>query len=145
MIVEGPLGLAQLLETTIINLVSFPSLIATNARRFGIPNSRMKMIAGRDVQLSEFGLRRAQGPDGGLSASQYSYLGGFDSTSNVLCGKTYGVTVNGTMAHSFVTSFTSLEEVKDLTLLNVNLLKRTLEFKEKLGVVSFFYIVYEYS
>ncbi|XP_073855779.1 nicotinate phosphoribosyltransferase isoform X3 [Macaca fascicularis] len=59
------------------------------------------------------GLRRAQGPDGGLTASTYSYLGGFDSSSNVLAGQLRGVPVAGTLAHSFVTSFSGSEVPPD--------------------------------
>ena len=62
---------------------------------------------------SQFGLRRAQGPDGGFSASKYCIIGGFDGTSNVIAGKLLGedVKVKGTHAHAFVQSFKGLEEV----------------------------------
>jgi nicotinate phosphoribosyltransferase len=97
--VEGPLAIAQLVETALLNLINFSTLIATNA-------ARMRYAVGDGVSLAEFGLRRAQGPDGGMTATRSAIIGGFDSTSNVLGGKLMDIPLSGTHAHAFVQSFT---------------------------------------
>ncbi|XP_015994707.2 nicotinate phosphoribosyltransferase isoform X1 [Rousettus aegyptiacus] len=104
--VSGPLLVVQLLETPLLCLVGYASLISTNA-------ARLRLIAGPEKRLLEMGLRRAQGPDAGLTASTYSYLGGFDGSSNMLAGQLRGVPVVGTLAHSFVTSFSGTEVPPD--------------------------------
>jgi len=92
---------AQIVETVVLNVLNFESLIATKA-------SRMRHSAG-DRILADFGLRRAQG-FGGLQASRSSMVGGFDSTSNVLSGFCDDVEISGTQAHSWIQSFeTELE------------------------------------
>ncbi len=97
--VTGPLLVAQILETPLLNLINFQTLIATKA-------ARLRLAAGDDPIL-EFGLRRAQGIDGGLAAARAAYAGGCDGTSNVMAGKVYGIPVKGTHAHSWVLSFDS--------------------------------------
>lgn len=86
-------------------MINFPSLIATNA-------ARMRIVAGPSVTLLEFGLRRAQGPDGAISATKYSFVGGFDGSSNVLAGKLTGIPVKGTHAHAYVQSYVNLNELQ---------------------------------
>jgi nicotinate phosphoribosyltransferase len=92
--VRGPLIQAQLIETALLTIINFQTLIATKA-------ARMRLAAKNDTIL-EFGLRRAQGIDGGISASRAAYIGGCDATSNVLAGKLFDIPVRGTHAHSWV-------------------------------------------
>jgi nicotinate phosphoribosyltransferase len=95
--IQAPLIEAQLIETALLTLVNFPTLIATKA-------ARIVQAAQGDAVL-EFGLRRAQGIDGGLTASRAAYIGGCAATSNVLAGQIYGIPVKGTHSHSWVMSF----------------------------------------
>eukprot|EP00038_Savillea_parva_P021917 m.36349 g.36349 ORF g.36349 m.36349 type:complete len:581 (+) comp5395_c0_seq1:154-1896(+) len=102
---RGPLLIVQLMETPFLTMVNFASLVCTNA-------ARHRIAVGDKIKLLEFGLRRAQGPDGGLSASRYCYMGGFDATSNVLAGQIFGIPVKGTHAHAYVTSFVKEDEAR---------------------------------
>ena len=95
--VTGPIIDCQLLETALLNLVNFQTLVATKAARV--------VHAAEGHPVSDFGLRRAQGPDGGLAVARASYIGGVSSTSNVLAGRIYDIPVFGTHAHSWVMSF----------------------------------------
>ena len=94
--VEGTIIEAQIIETLLLNLLNFQTLIATKA-------SRIRQSA-KGHKLIDFGLRRAQST-GGYHASRAAYIGGFDATSNVRAGRDYGIPVSGTMAHSFIQSY----------------------------------------
>ncbi|BDG10405.1 nicotinate phosphoribosyltransferase [Anaeromyxobacter paludicola] len=95
--VKGPIIPCMLLETPLLDLVNFQTLIATKAARV--------CLAARGEPVVEFGLRRAQGVDGALAASRAAYLGGCAGTSNVLAGRLFGIPVKGTHAHSWVMLF----------------------------------------
>jgi nicotinate phosphoribosyltransferase len=95
--VTGPLLECQLLETPLLNLINFSTLIATKAARV--------CLAADGDEVIEFGLRRAQGIDGGVTASRAAYVGGCQSTSNVLAGRLFEIPVRGTHAHSWVMAF----------------------------------------
>lgn len=103
--VRAPLLDAQLIETTLLALINFQTLIATKA-------SRLRLAAGDDEVL-EFGLRRAHGLNGGLSGSRAAFIGGIDATSNVLAAARFGIPVRGTHAHSWIMAFDSEPEAFD--------------------------------
>jgi nicotinate phosphoribosyltransferase len=92
--VTAPLPEAQLVETRLINLVHFQTIIASKAARM--------VLAAPGKQLLDFGLRRAHGAEAGLLAARASYLAGFAGTATVLAGRDFGIPIVGTMAHSFV-------------------------------------------
>src|SRR5438876_3246769 len=100
--VVGPILQAQIVETALLNMINFQSLIATKASRV--------VYAAKGDAVIDFGLRRAQGVDGAESASRAAYIGGCAGTSNVLAGSMYGIPVRGTHAHSWVMSFPSERE-----------------------------------
>jgi nicotinate phosphoribosyltransferase len=100
--VTGPLLQAQILESLLLNVINFQTLIATKAARI--------CRAAASGSVLEFGLRRAQGESGALLASRAAYLGGCSATSNVLAGKRYDIPVRGTHAHSWVMAFDTERE-----------------------------------
>jgi len=100
--VSAPLIEAQILETFLINTMGVASMLATKAARC------VHAAGGRPI--ADFSLRRTQGIHAGMTVARSSYIAGFASTSNVLAGKRWGIPISGTMAHSFVTAFTSETE-----------------------------------
>ena len=96
--VEGPLGHCQLVETAILNIINYQTLIATKA-------SRIRAVIGKEDLVSEFGSRRAQEMDAAIWGTRAAYIGGFHSTSNVRAGKKFGIPISGTHAHSLVQAY----------------------------------------
>jgi nicotinate phosphoribosyltransferase len=95
--VRGPLLQAQIVESVLLTIVGFQTLVASKAARV--------VEAAGDAPVLEFGLRRSQGPDGAISAARAAYIGGVHATSNVLAGRLFGIPVRGTHAHSWVQAF----------------------------------------
>ena len=95
--VTAPLPVAQLVETRLVNLLHFQTLIASKAVRM--------VLAARGRRLIDFGLRRAHGAEAGLLAARAAYIAGFDGTATALAEPLYGIPIYGTMAHSFVQTF----------------------------------------
>lgn len=95
--VKAPILQAQLIETAILNIMNFQTLIATKAAKI--------CYAAKNDLVMEFGLRRAQAPDAGIYGARAAVIGGCNSTSNVLAGKMFGIPVAGTHAHSWVMNF----------------------------------------
>lgn len=95
--VEAPLAEAQLIETALLNIVNYQTLIATKA-------SRIKHIVGDEIAM-EFGTRRAHELDAAIWGTRAAFIGGFNSTSNVRAGKKFGIPVSGTHAHSLIQAY----------------------------------------
>ncbi len=100
--ITAPLPQAQLVESRIINLLHFETLIATKAAR--------SVLVAPDKLLVDFGMRRAHGAEAGLLAARASYLAGFSGTATVLAGTMYDIPTFGTMAHSFIQAHSSESE-----------------------------------
>ena len=95
--IRAPLIEAQWIESLLLNIINFQSLIATKTSRI------VSSARGKDVL--EFGLRRAHGPDGAVSGARAAFIGGAAATSNTLAGKLFSIPVKGTMAHSWIMAF----------------------------------------
>jgi nicotinate phosphoribosyltransferase len=104
--VVGPIAQCQLLETALLNIFNFQSLITTKAARV--------CLAAKDDPVIEFGLRRSQGVDGGLTAARAAYIGGCAGTSNLQAGQQFGIPVSGTQAHSWIMFFENEREAFEI-------------------------------
>jgi nicotinate phosphoribosyltransferase len=100
--IAAPLREAQYIESRVINLLHFQSMVASKAARC--------VIAASDKHLVDFGMRRAHGAEAALLSARASYIAGFDGTSTMLAGQHFGIPLFGTMAHSFVQTHTSESE-----------------------------------
>lgn len=100
--VVAPLPQAQIVETALLNQVTYPTNIASKAARI--------VRAARGRSVAEFGMRRLHGMDAAMEAARAAYIAGVDSTSNVLAGATFGINVTGTMAHSYIQVHESEQE-----------------------------------
>lgn len=130
---EGPLGAVQIIESTMINLTSYPTLVCTNA-------VRMRVAAGRKVKMIEFGLRRGQGPVGATIGAKYAIMGTFEGTANTLLGylSKGEIPVYGTMAHSYIMSFTNDSDLGKLrTYKGLDLVDRANYYRNELKVFSY--------
>ncbi|EMI40394.1 nicotinate phosphoribosyltransferase [Rhodopirellula sp. SWK7] len=110
--VRGPMLQCQLVETPLLNLVNFQTLIATKSARVCYAAGVYSPATTKD-RVIEFGLRRAQGIDGALAASRAAFVGGCAGTSNVLAGRLFGMPIVGTHAHSWVMTFPNEREAFD--------------------------------
>ncbi|MBW3625536.1 MAG: nicotinate phosphoribosyltransferase [Armatimonadetes bacterium] len=100
--VSGPLPEAQLIESRLINLMNFQTMIASKAARMA--------LAGEGRRLVDFGFRRAHGAEAGLMAARAAAVAGFEGTATVIAGATYGLPISGTMAHAYVLAHDREEE-----------------------------------
>ncbi|MDY6792369.1 MAG: nicotinate phosphoribosyltransferase [Thermodesulfobacteriota bacterium] len=97
--VTAPMIEAQILETLMLNTIGFSTMIASKAARC--------IHAANGRSLVDFSLRRTHEKDAGMKVARSTYIAGFNATSNVLAGKTYGIPISGTMAHSYISAFGS--------------------------------------
>src|SRR5690606_37425390 len=95
--IEAPIVEAQLIETALLNIVNYQTLIATKA-------SRIRQVVQKEIAM-EFGTRRAQEMDAAVWGARAAVIGGFESTSNVRAGKLFNIPVSGTHAHALVQAY----------------------------------------
>lgn len=130
---EGPLGAVQIIESTMINLTSYPTLVCTNA-------VRMRVVAGRKMKMIEFGLRRGQGPVGATMGAKYAIMGTFEGTANTLLGylSKGEIPAYGSMAHSYILSFTNDSDLGKLRMFKgIDLVERANHYRNELNVCLF--------